>query len=294
MISAGSAQVVVEDLLQALDPPTRSHLASFLGQFNTVMAGHEREFNQALRAAGPSVQALGAVVSAVGSDGRAIKTVLANLHRVSTVLAARKDGLASTVLDLNQLTSTAQAHQAQLSDGLGQLPTTLDAAKQALDKLPAAAAATVPLLKELRPAADRLPSVAADLSPALDDLRPTLRLLGPTLRATQRVLGPAPRFLDEAADTLPRLGDTVLGAGPGIGFLRPYTPEFMGFLSGWGNAFSNYDSVGHFATPLVVEGTTALDNQPNVTLPTQTGDSWRLPGQNVAQPWTDAQGSGPR
>ncbi|MDT7632910.1 MAG: phospholipid/cholesterol/gamma-HCH transport system substrate-binding protein [Pseudonocardiales bacterium] len=294
MIEAGSSQVVVEDLLQALDPPTRAHLTSFVQQLNTVMAGHQGDFNQTLQAAGPSVQALGAVLNAVGSDGQAIKTVLANLHQVSAVLAERRGGLSSTVLDLNRLTSTAAVHQQQLSDGLTQLPATLDSAKKALDKVPAATDATVPLLHDLRPAADRLPDVAHNLSPVLRDLQPSLKLLGPTLDAADRLLDRTPDFLDEATDTLPQLRKTVEGAGPALAFLRPYTPEIMGFVSNWGNFFSTYDSVGHFASPMVVTGKTALDNNPNVTIPGERASTQMSPGQLVDQSWTDADGSGPR
>jgi len=39
MISAGSSQVVVEDLLQSLDAPTRAHLTSMIQQLNTAFDG---------------------------------------------------------------------------------------------------------------------------------------------------------------------------------------------------------------------------------------------------------------
>ncbi|HEX4359567.1 MAG TPA: MlaD family protein [Pseudonocardia sp.] len=294
MITAGSSQVVVEDILQSLDQPTRAHLTSFVQQLNTTMAGHQADFNQTLQAAGPSVQALGAVLNAVGSDGQSIKTVLANLRQVTSVLADRRAGLSGTVLDLNRLTSTAANHERELSDGLGQLPATLDSAKTALDKVPAAADATVPLLHDLRPAADRLPGVAHNLSPVMHKLRPTLRLLKPTLEAVDDLFGVAPDFLDEATDVLPQVRTTVERAGPALAFLRPYTPEIMGFVDNWGNLFSTYDSQGHFAHPLVVGGKTALDDNPPVTIPGERGNAQWSPGANVNQPWTDADGSAPR
>jgi len=294
MIEAGSTQVVVEDLLQSLDPPTRAHLASMVQQLNSAFDGAQPDFNRTLRAAGPSVQALGAVLNAIGSDGQSIKTVLANLRQVTSVLAARREGLSGTVLDLNRLTSTAAVHQRQLSDGLARLPATLDSARTALDKVPAAADATAGLLHDLRPAADRLPAVARNLSPVMRDLKPTLRLLRPTLEAADRLLDGTPDFLDEATDVLPQLRSTVERAAPAVAFLRPYTPEVMGFVSNWGNLFSTYDSSGHFAHPVVVGGASAFDSSPPVTIPGEEAKSQAYPGEIANQSWTDANGSAPR
>jgi phospholipid/cholesterol/gamma-HCH transport system substrate-binding protein len=294
MIAAASSQVTVEDLLEALDPPTRAHLTSMVRQLKTTMAGHERDFNQTLASAGPAVEALGGVLNAVGSDGPAIKAVLTNLRQVTEVLAARRAGLSSTITDLNRLTSTAAVRERQLRDGLAELPATFHSVRGALDKVPAATGAAVPLLNELRPAADRLPSVAANLSPVLRDLTPSLRLLRPTLEGADQLLGHTPAFLDQATGTLPQLQETVRGLGPAMAFLRPYTPEIMGFVSNWGNLFSTYDSQGHFAHPLVVAGSSSPDNLPNVTPPGGKSATRILPGELVNQPWTDANGSAPR
>lgn len=79
-----------------------------------------------------------------------------------------------------------------------------------------------------------------------------------------------------------------------MAFLRPYTPEIMGFVSNWGNLFSTYDSQGHFAHPLVVSGSSAPDNLPHVVPPGGKSATRILPGELVNQPWTDANGSAPR
>jgi phospholipid/cholesterol/gamma-HCH transport system substrate-binding protein len=294
MVTSGPPQVVVEDILESLDAPTRAHLSSFLRQLDTTLAGHQGDLNKTIAAAGPTVQAFGQVLSGIGGDGQAIRTVLANLHQVTDVLATRKGDLSGTITDLDRLTGAAAVHQRELSDGLAQLPDTLRHAKTALDKVPDAADAAVPLLHDLRPGADRLPGVAADLRPVLHRLGPVLHDLGPTLHAVDRLFDRTPDFLDSASDVLPQLNRTLDRAGRPVAFLRPYTPEIMGFVSTWGNFFSTYDSVGHFASPMVVGGKTAFDNNPNLTIPGEKVNSRIAPGELVNQPWTDADGSGPR
>ncbi|WP_051342467.1 MlaD family protein [Pseudonocardia spinosispora] len=294
MIQSGPRQVVVEDIVEALDAPTRAHLSSFLRQLDANLAGHEPDLNRTLAAAGPSVQALGAVLNATGTDGAAIRTVLTSLRQVTEVLAQRKAGLSSTVTDLDQLTSTAAVHQRELGAGLAQLPATLDATRNMLDKVPSTADVTVPLLDDLAPSAARLPGVAGNLRPVMNDLQPTVQRLGPTLVAADRLLDRAPDLLDTARDTLPQLRAVVEGAAPAVAFLRPYTPEAMGFISNWGNIYSAYDSQGHFVRPLVVGGPTAFSSSPNASTPGLTVSSSIAPGGLVEQPWTDAYGTGPR
>lgn len=295
MLQAGTPQVEVGEILQSLDGPTRAHLASFLQQLNATMTGHQQDFNATVRAAGPTVQAFGAVLNAVGRDGQSIKTILANLRQVTSVLAERKVGISSTVLDLNRLTSTAAVHERQLSDGIAEMPAALDSVNGALGRLPAAADATVPLLEDLRPAAHRLPGVARNLTPVMRQLKPTTELLGPTLDAMKQFLGVAPDFLDQSSEVLPQLRTTLDKAGPAVNFLRPYTPEIMGGVAGWGNLFAGYDSVGHFLSAMLVQGTTGVDDLPNITTPGGVVQNKIAPGAVVDQPWSaDAAGSGPR
>jgi len=294
ILESGPPQVLLGELLASFDAPTRAHLTSFLRQLDSTLTGHQQDLNRTLQAAGPAMDAFGGVLNGVAGDGQAIKTVLTNLRQVTDVLAARRDALSGTVTDLNRLTSTAAVHQKQLGDGLAELPTTLDAVHAALDKLPAAADQTVPLLKDLRPAAARLPAVAGDLNPVMERLRPVADRLGPTLKAADELLGVAPDFLGSATDVLPQLDTTFDRVTPALKFLRPYTPEAIGLVTNFGNLFAGYDSNGHFLIPMVTEGKPALNANPPVTAPGEHVDLHPLPGGLVDQPWTDAGGSAPR
>ncbi|WP_214370937.1 MlaD family protein [Pseudonocardia sp. H11422] len=294
MIPAGSSQVLVEDLLEALDEPTRAHLTSVADQLQETFDGSEPDVNALLGTAGPTVEALGAVLDAVGRDGPAIRELITNARQITAVLAQRQDKLAGTITDLGQMADVVAAQQQQLTDGLAELPSTLDAAQGALDRVPAAADSTVPMLEDLRPAAARLPSVAANLSPVLRDLRPTVEQLHPTLDAANKLLQFTPGLLDNATATLPGVTQAVRTLGPAVAFLRPYTPEMMGMIDNWGNVYSQYNGSGHFGHLLISYGQTAVNNQPNaVPLGGQVNPA-PAPGHSAGQPWTDANGNRPR
>ncbi|HEX4395778.1 MAG TPA: MlaD family protein [Mycobacterium sp.] len=294
MIAAGSSQVLVEDILETLDQPTRVHLASVIGQLHQSLVGSEPDVNELLHTAGPTVEALGDVLGAVGRDGPAIRSLITNVHQVTAVLASRQDKLAGTINDLGRMADAVGAQQQQLTTGLNELPSTLDAVQGVLDRVPAAADSTVPMLEDLRPATARLPAVAANLSPLLHDLRPTMARLRPTLAAADTLLRFTPGLLDNATSTLPGVTQAVRTLSPAVAFLRPYTPEIMGVIDNWGNMYSQYNGVQHVGHILLSYGQTAVNNQPNAIPLFGRDDSRPPPGTSAGQPWVDANGDGPR
>jgi phospholipid/cholesterol/gamma-HCH transport system substrate-binding protein len=294
MIQASPDQVTVDDVLQTVDAPTRAHLTSVIAQLRATLSGHEQSLNDTLRTAGPTVQALGEVFSAVGGDGPAIRELITNASNLTAVLAQRKDRLAGTIGNLDKATETVAAQQQQLSAGMAELPSTLDSVQGALDRVPAATDATVPLLQDLAPAAARLPAVAANLAPVLRDLQPTIAQLRPTLDVANTLLGNTPGLLDNAQATLPGVTQALRSLAPAVTFLRPYTPEIMGAIDNWGNVYSAYTGEGHTSHLLVSYGGTILNNQP---LQKPVGGEVNLappPGYSAGKPWTDANGSQPR
>ena len=287
LYQAQAGQIEVDQVLAALDTPTRVRLSSLFQQLNSTTQGVEPELNQTLKTAGPTVQALGEVLAGVGKDGPAIKALVAQLHNVMSVAADRQAQLRGVISDLTAFTGTTAAQQRQLSDGLAELPSTLQAAHETLDKVPPAVEATVPLLHDLKPGTDRLPSVSRNLSPVLNDLRPSVEQLRPTLEATRDLLDLTPDLLDTARDDLPTLTDMAKKYGPGAAFLRPYTPEFIGWITNWGMAFNHYDSQGHVWAGLLAAGSDGLGE--SVVRP--PGSQLRAepkPGESVGQPWNDA------
>jgi phospholipid/cholesterol/gamma-HCH transport system substrate-binding protein len=287
LYQAQAGQIEVDQVLAALDTPTRDRLSSLFQQLNSTTQGREPELNQTLKTAGPTVQALGEVLAGVGKDGPAIKALVSQLHSVMAVASGRQNELRGVIGDLTSFTGSTAVQERQLSDGLAELPSTLQQARETLDKVHPAAQATIPLLHDLRPATDRLPSVARSLSPVLSDLRPAVKQLRPTLSAARDLLDETPDLLDTARDDLPTVTQMAKDYGPGAAFLRPYTPEFIGWITGWGMAFSHYDSQGHVWAGLFAAGTDA-DGESVVRPPGSQLRAEPKPGESVGQPWNDA------
>jgi phospholipid/cholesterol/gamma-HCH transport system substrate-binding protein len=293
MYEAESRQVEADQVLAALDEPTRARLKSLVQGLRATTQGHEGNIQASLRSAGPSIQALGEILAAVGRDGPAIKSVVRELHEMTAGLAKRSDRASDTIRNLTRLTGDVGAKHEQLARGLAELPSTLDTARTTLDKVRGAADSARPLLDDLRPATSRLPAVAGNLQPTLDELGPVLARLRPTLAVTHQLLGYTPGLLAAGHQTLPSVAETFQQFAPAAEFLRPYTPELVGFITQFGASFSSYDGQGHGWTVSPVPGLASVGGLPG-QVPFASMDDRPAPGTSVGQPWTDANGGGIR
>lgn len=281
----------VDQILNTLDAPTLDHLRSLINQLDDTTKGHEQDINASLKASGPALQALGGVLDAVGTDGPAIRELVVRLNQLTGAFAQHQGDVRAVVTQLGRLTAQAADREDQLRSALHELPPTLRTAQGTLDRVPPAADAAIPLLHDLDPATEKLGPFAADLRPLMHDLRPTARELRPTVAALSHLLDSTPDLLDAADQTFPQLTEALDRLSTPLDFLRPYTPEAMGWLSNWNSAFAPYDANGHYSRIYVQAGASTLVPNPGVVPPGVRSDPHPLPGQNGGTPWTDAFGS---
>jgi phospholipid/cholesterol/gamma-HCH transport system substrate-binding protein len=292
LIDAPSDQVEVDQVLAALDAPTRERLSGLIHSVHDTTAGKEQDIAATLRAAGPTVQSAGQIFDAIGRDGPAIHEFVQQLQQMIAVTARQQGDISGTVQSLNSFAGSVATQQQQLSDTLHELPATLRTTNDTLQAVPPAADSATDMLRDLRGATRRLPGISDDLAPVVRDLRPTVRELGPTLRALSDFLDYSPRLLDDTHTVLPEARRFVKGYDPAISFLRPYTPELVGWIQNWGKDFAAYDSQGHMWAAIVGEATTqAIDETPTALPPTKSLGKPK-PGDVVNQPWNDPDATG--
>lgn len=281
----------LDDLLAMLDAPTRKKLQTLLASLHQTVSGKEGDLNQTLRQAGPTIEALGEVLRAVGEDGPAIKQLVSDLHGVTEGVAARDARLSSTVSNLNRLTAAVAIRQAELKEMLRRLPGTIDTATRTLNAAEDPILGARELLRDLQPAARRLPGIARDLRPALEKADPALAALTPLLADADALLKRTPALARGARDLFPTADAALTQANPMISFLRPYTPETAGWLSNWVGIFGSRNSTGNYARALITASASSVDDVlPG--LPPGMGQNPRPePGSLAGQAWTDANGA---
>ncbi|MFF5988814.1 MlaD family protein [Prauserella flavalba] len=289
------APMELDQVLAALDPETRTRLASLVRRLDGTVTGHEQDLRSTLKTSGPAVAALGDVLRGLGTDGPAIKQMVGRVNAMVQTLTARDGDLRTIVSSLSTLSAETAGQRQRLSDTLAALPGTLDTANRTLGNVPGVADKVVPLLDGLRPATERLPGVAGNLAPVLRDLRPLVGELRPTLAAADVLLDNTPGLLDSAHPAVTGLNSAVGALLPAVQFLRPYTPELAAHFSTWGSAMANYDQNSHYARLHISVSPETVNLNPGVMLPPDfTYRPYPFPGEAGRQPWTDAFGSGVR
>lgn len=292
LVTGNTEAVDVDDLLNTLDAPTRKNLQTLVAQLNTTFSGTQPDLQTTLAQAGPTVKAIGDLLQGIGQDGPAIKKIVSELHGVTQNVSAHDTQLAGSINNLNQLTAAISARQAQLSQTIAQLPSTITAATTALNAVPGPIGSTRALLRTLRPATDRLPAVAKLANPVLADVRPALEQVPGTLADAQTLLQYTPSVVSNANAVLPTATTALAQADPMVSFLRPYTPELIGWLSNWDGVFGSRDASGHYARALITASASSLDGNPGLMPPGMKQDARPAPGSIAGQPWTDAEGDG--
>lgn len=286
----GAARTDLDDVLAALDDPTRTRLAALLRDVDGLFAGREEAAADTVSAAGPAVGAATDVLTALGRDGSALRSLVSDLGTIVERLTGRRAELRQIIDGLDAgLAPVAQRSDA-LRAGLAELPATVGAASDVLGALPGTAGRVEPLLVDLGRTAARLPEVAGDLRPLLADLRPAVADLRPVLSGLRALLHQTPGLLDKATELSPQLDSTVSALLPVVDYLRPYTPELAGFAANWGGAMAGFDLNGHYARILAKGGPGQMNLNPGRPVPGTSVNRQRPPGELEGQPWTDANG----
>lgn len=289
-----AAPVEFDQVLSALDPPTRARMNAMIRKLKATLGGSESDINATVREAGPALRAIGEVLRGVGSDSEAIRQLAVQLNATMGIIAERDGDVEAIVNALADSTSATVGQRRELGEILRKLPRTLDRADTTLREVPGAVDKAAPLLDDLASATKRLPSMARNLRPVLADLRPTIRDLRPTLDSLSGLLRHTPGLLDSGRSAAPGVSAAFEGIAPALDFLRPYTPEAAGWLSNWASATANYDANGNLGRIFIQTGLEATNVNPGITSPGVEQRPDPMPGELSGQPWTDAFGGGMR
>jgi phospholipid/cholesterol/gamma-HCH transport system substrate-binding protein len=328
VITGGENRVELAQALDSLNPATREQLQKDIPQLSTLTGGTNTDnIQQTLTDAAPTIQALSAVLSAVGSDGVALRNLVTGMAQLTTRLNTKQSSLVSTVSGLDQTFDAVAKQDDALQTSISALPATLTQANTTLKMLPTTTQDVLPLLSDLQPGAAALPAFAAKLEPVADELQPVVTDVQPTLTGLNTLLTYTPNLESSLNAVVPGVQTSLttletnqtLNTATGteqsnvLDFLRPYTPELAGFVTNWSNWLSAYDDTGHVAPIAVEYGTGALDLQPsdnNYTSPetvfgpaqancpsgglsaetctVSNANDPPYPGTETGQPWTDA------
>lgn len=245
--------VDLDQVFNTLDPKARKDLQGVIDGFAAQYQGKGREAGESAEYFNPFLSTSRRLVSELTRDEGALTDFIVNTSRAVTAIAERRDDLSSLVGNANATSRAIGQENVALARALGLLPTTLRRANTTFVNLRATLDDLDVLVAESKPATRRLAPFLRELRPLVADARPTIR----DLRRLVTSSGPDNDLIDAtrklpglqrvASPTFAHSQQSLQKAQPVLEFIRPYIPEFAGWLRDFGAGAANYDANGHFA-----------------------------------------------
>jgi phospholipid/cholesterol/gamma-HCH transport system substrate-binding protein len=237
--------VELDDVINAIDLPTREALRTFVNEQGDAFVGRGRDLAATLAALPPSLDRTGALLDQFGQDNRALGRLVEESDRVVGRVAQQRASMGRFVTAAAGTLDALASRHNELGQTVRNAPAALAAARRALASLEGAAiplgpaarglAATAP---QLTATLNELPAVAAAARPTLAVIRrvaPTLQRLGRQGAPVTRHLAPLTGQLDEFATAFEPVTQT-LDAG---------AADVLGVLEGWARSTQARDTASH-------------------------------------------------
>lgn len=228
-----SATVQLDEVLSALDAPTRQSARTFLNQLGGGAAGHGEDLNAAF-ASGPRFL----------SDATSVAAAL-NARPGATAQLVRSGEQAAAAFDpvrgeLAESFDNGARALRPLHEHADALRATLERAPQALVAVRSGLAQTEPLAAELegfaraaRPALEVAPEALAETTGLLRGAPPALTRADDTLRLAASVVPPTDQALRALRDVLPATDRALASALPLVSTLGAHGCDIVGFGRNW-------------------------------------------------------------
>ncbi len=263
-------QVDLDELYNTLDEETRRSLQGFFKGSADQIRGRADQANLGFHYLNPALSTSSRLFDELTKDTPLLERFLVDSSRLVTALAERRDDLAGLVGNLNETTRALGGQKAALAESIGRLPgfmrranTTFVNLRSTLDHVDPLVDASKPVAKRLRPFLSQARAFAADAEPTVRDLRLTIRRGGrandlidllrsfPPLAdiatvSRSRTVAPGGRAVEvgETRGAFQESVEALRGGAEEIGFARPYTTDFLGWLDDFSTTGGGFDALG--------------------------------------------------
>lgn len=260
--------VDLDQLFNTLDERTRRGLQDVIQGGATQYAGKEREVSEAAKYFSPAISTTTRLVREMSRDDRLLEDAIVSTARVMSAVSERRTELTQMVGSLNTMFGAIASQNQNFSTALGEAPGTLREANTTFRDLRAALDDLDPLVEASYPATRDLDRFFREFRPLVNEAVPTFEDLsklvntpGPGNDATDLVrMQPALQRI--GSPTFKNSVEAMRMGQPVLDFLRPYTPELVGWIQSTGQATANYDANGHYARVMEIVNAFTLTDSP--------------------------------
>jgi phospholipid/cholesterol/gamma-HCH transport system substrate-binding protein len=252
--------VDLDQIFNTLDPRTRKGLQQYIQGSAAQYEGQGENVNESAKYFNPFLSTTDQLVKELGRDQTTLARAVVAGASVTGAVAQRAPQLTSLITNLNGMMTAIAAENGSLSQALAVLPDTLRQGSSTFVDLRSTLDDLDPLLQASKLAAPTLPRFFSQLRPLLDESTPVFEDFSKLVHQ--------PGAFNDATDAvqnLPRLEQVGAPAfrssiramrkgQPVIDFLRPYSPDLVGWFRDFGQSAANYDANGHYARVMPIFG----------------------------------------
>ena len=281
--------VDLDQLFNTLDPKTRKSLQDVIQGSAAWYDNRGVEANAATKYFNPALSASRRLVNELVANQQTLNGFLINAAKTTGALASRRGDLANLVSNTNTTAAAIADENASFNQALTLLPGTLRKAnttfvnlRATLDDLDVLVAASKPATKDLARFLSQLRPLVQEARPTVADLNTLVHRKGPGNDLTD-LLVQAPALERAAKPSFAHSITALQKLTPVIKFVRPYTPDLVGWLRDFGQGSANYDANGHFARIQPIFNAYSFDDNPAGGTLTPIPPSQRLAGLQTGQ-----------
>jgi phospholipid/cholesterol/gamma-HCH transport system substrate-binding protein len=242
----------IDEVLSALDPPTRAALSTTVRELGAGAGGRARDLADIVAASPELLADLGVTAEALSAEDARLVAFLAVSERLAGRFAGRVDDLARLNGQMAE-TFSALAADGSLREALDRLPATLDALTPALGDLGTASGTLAGAVNESAPGAAGLGAAVPALRGALRESPPTLAKVPPVGRLAEPAFGDLAATFRDARPLAPALRRLISSFRIPIEVLAPYAPEASLVNTRLAEALSTGDAAGNWLRVLNVQ-----------------------------------------
>jgi phospholipid/cholesterol/gamma-HCH transport system substrate-binding protein len=279
-----TSTVDLDQIFNTLDPKTRHGLQQLIRGSSAQLNGKGKLANQSLRYLAPALSTSSLVAQELTRDQAEFQRFVTDTSGVVTTIAARRNDLSALVGNANATTRAIGNENVSLNQALAALPATLRQGNSTfvdlnatLGDLTTLVNVSKPATKKLAPFLKQLRPLVRDATPTITDLRHLIRTNGANNDLIE-LLTKQPKLASLAKTDFPRTLQALQKGQPVVDYLRPFAPDFTGWLTKFGQGAANYDANGHYARIQPLFNAFSLTTNPAGAFLTAAPTSQRLAG----------------
>ena len=245
-----SSSVTLQQVLNTLDDPTSTALATVVTSLGEGVQGAGPQAADTIAALRPAMQRTGELTQLLNQQNGTLNQLVDRTQPVTNALAAGQGRQLDHLMDTTQATlGTVAANRQALDATLTELPSTIVAARQTLSQLAGTADAATPTLQSIRPVTNNLTAITQELHTLADSADPALGALPPVLDKADKLLDQAAPVVGQLRAAGPDLERTASGLKPLAGQLLnkdQHLPDLMEFVRKWALSTNGSDGISHY------------------------------------------------